>query len=119
MIEGTVEDGIPLIALKLGGRFLSMIVDSGFNGDLELPEHVRDVADPQFLTRTRSLLAGGQSIEEDLFLVGIEFDGRFVQAEATFADGDVGLIGTRLMRDHRLVIDFVDRTLQIERVEER
>jgi hypothetical protein len=37
-------------------------------------------------------------------------------AEATFVDGDSILVGTGMMRDYRLNIDFVARTVKLERV---
>ena len=59
------------------------------------------------LGRLTSALAGGQTIEEDVYLVDFPFDGRPVLAEATFVLGTEILVGTRLLREHRLKIDFV------------
>jgi predicted aspartyl protease len=85
LIEGTVDDdGVPLVILASGNQTQAMIVDTGFNGDLELPEILRETLKPEFLGRIRSLLAGDHSIEEDLFAVRISFDGRMIEAEATF-----------------------------------
>jgi hypothetical protein len=68
-----------------------------------------------FVGRARVALAGGQSIEEDVYLVDFPFDGRVVQAEATFVSGNRILLGTRLLREYSLQIDFVSRTVQLER----
>jgi predicted aspartyl protease len=45
---------------------LTAIIDTGFNGDLELPESLRISLKVRFVSRVTSLLAAGQSIEEDL-----------------------------------------------------
>ena len=42
MIEGIVsEDGVPVIELDVGGQRWQAIIDTGFNGELELPERLR------------------------------------------------------------------------------
>ena len=119
MIVGTVDnDGVPIVLLEIGDIKQAAIVDSGFNGDLELPDYLRTAVSPIFVNRARSVLAGGQSIEEDVFTVIIPFDGRMVEAEATFSPDLLGAIGTRLLRDYRLVIDFVEKTVILSRADE-
>lgn len=105
------DDGIPIVLLAIGDMNQAMIFDTGFNGDLELPEAIRSAVNPRFMGRFRSLLAGGQSVDEDLFAVTIPFDGRIIEAQATFSPQLLGLIGTNLLRDYRLEIDFVEKTL--------
>jgi hypothetical protein len=62
-----------------------------------------------------SALAGGQVIEEDAFLVDFPFDGISVLATATFVNGSQILIGTNLLREYRLQIRFVHKTVELER----
>lgn len=62
-----------------------------------------------------STLANGVTLTQDLFQIDFLFDGEALLAYATFSDTDEILIGTRLMRHHRLEIDFPARTLRIER----
>ena len=117
MIEGTVTDeGVPLIELELGGRRWETIVDTGFNGDLELPVELQDILPTRLLGQVISTLAGGQSIEEDAYRIEMEFDGESVRPEVTFAPETQILLGTRLLRSHYLEINFLDRTVLIRRV---
>ena len=58
-------------------------MDTGFNGDLELPEELQDLFDARFVGRVTSSLAGGQTIEEDVYLIDFPFDDRNLQAEVT------------------------------------
>lgn len=116
MIAGEVtEYGIPTVDVLVGGRFWRAIVDTGFNGELELPELLRQHVDARFVVRAESLLAANQRIEEDVFLVVFPFDGRTVLAQATFVDGEDILIGTGMLRDYRLSIDFPVQTVALER----
>ena len=65
--------------------------------------------------RVRSRLANGQYVEEDNYTLQFSFDGEAVRAHATFATVREILVGTRLLRRHRLQIDFVRRSLLLEK----
>ncbi|MSP41397.1 MAG: hypothetical protein EXR70_23160 [Deltaproteobacteria bacterium] len=116
MIPGVVSvQGLPTIILAIAGRDWPATIDTGFNGDLELPDALREPLDAHFVGRATAALAGGQSVEEDPYLVDFPFDGRIVQAEATFVTGSGILIGTRLLREYSLRINFISRTVELER----
>jgi len=117
VIQGHVtEEVIPIIMLPITTETWPAVIDTGFNGDLELPVQLRALVNPRFLLRERSFLAGGQTIVEDVFLVDFPFDGQMIAAEATFAPGGEILIGTHFLRQYRLTIDFVARTVILGRV---
>jgi predicted aspartyl protease len=116
VITGTVtDDGSPIVRLPVAGRDWPAVVDSGFNGDLELPEAFGRHVNARYLGPQRASLASGQEVVEELFNVDFPFDGRTVLAEASFVPGDTILLGTRLLRQYRLVIDFPARTVTLER----
>jgi predicted aspartyl protease len=116
MIAGQVtDDGQPTIRMTVAGRSWIAVVDSGFNGDLELPEVLRAHLNIRFRGREPWLLASGQSIEEDIYSVEFPFDGQTVYAEASFVSGDTILVGTGMLSSYRLTIDFPARTVLLER----
>ena len=85
MIHGTVSaDGVPTITLSIASQDWTATIDTGFNGDLELPEALRNSLNARYVGQVTSALAGGQMIEEDVYLIDFPFDGRVIQAEATF-----------------------------------
>ena len=115
MIRGTVTAaGVPTIVLTIAGRDWPATIDTGFNGDLELPESLRNFLNARYLGRVTATLAGGQSVEEDVFVVDFPFDGAVTQAEATFVTGSQLLIGTHLLRQYALRIDFVRGIVELE-----
>ena len=117
MIDGIVtDDGVPAIDVQVGNQRWQAIIDTGFNGELELPERLRSHVNSQFVGRLTSLLAANQQIEEDVFLVDFPFDGQTVRAQATFVDGGEILIGTCMLEDYQLRIDFPARTVAIDKV---
>ncbi len=117
MIEGQInEHGTPLIPLRLADQDWLAIVDTGFNGGLELPAALADVLNAESFGKVESRLAAGIVVSEEVFLVELDFDGRREFTPATFAAVRHVLIGTRLMRRHRLELDFPARTVRLERV---
>jgi hypothetical protein len=117
MIVGRVtEDRVPTIQLPVAGNEWPAVIDTGFNGDLELPESLRPFPNARFRSRQPWLLAGGQSIEEDSYSVDFPFEGQTIFAEATFVPGGTILLGTHFIRRYRLTIDFVAQTVLLDRV---
>ena len=117
MITGSVsEDGVPLLAISVADHEWRATIDTGFNGDLELPEPLRPFVNPRFVGRTRFLLGAGQTAVEDTFLVNFTLDGETVLAEATFTLANEILIGTGMLRRHQLEIHFPNRTVFLRRV---
>ena len=116
MIAGSVtDDGVPTIEVRVGDQLWQGTIDTGFNGQLELPEQLRGHVNAQLVGRTTSLLAANRRIEEDLYLVDFPFDGRIFRAQATFSDSATLLIGTGLLTEYRLGIDFPARTVTLDR----
>ena len=117
MLTGTVtDDGIPIIQLFMAGQTWPAIIDTGFNGDLELPDSLRTAVNAQLIGRVSSLLGGAQQVEEDIYLVDFPFDGQVIRAEAAFVPGREILLGTQLLRLYRLEIHFPARTVVLEAV---
>ncbi len=116
MILGSVSaDGVPTITLSIAGRDWPAVIDTGFNGDVELPDSLRSLLNARYVGRVTSALAGGQTIEEDVYLVEFPFDGHIVQAEATFVPDSQILVGTHLLQNYSLHIDFVRKLVRLER----
>ena len=66
-MTGTVTDnGVLVIMLQVANQTWPGIIDTGFNGDLELPDGLRSSVNARFIGRVSSLLASGQSTEEDV-----------------------------------------------------
>jgi predicted aspartyl protease len=109
------DDGVPGVSITVADQVWRATIDTGFNGDLELPEALRPFVISRFVGRTRFLLAAGQSAVEDTFLVNFPFDGETILAEATFTSATEILIGTGMLRQYQLGINFPNRTVSLEK----
>lgn len=116
MIEGEVDSrGVPVVWLPVAGGDWRAVIDTGFNGDLELPYALDTAVNPRFAGHCRSFLAGEQEIEEDQYLVRFPFDGAVVNALATFVQGDTILVGTHMLLEYLLEINFLTGTVKLSR----
>ena len=76
MISGSVSrEGVPIITVQIAQQIVQAIVDTGFNGDVELPESLMGDIDALPIGVVHSYLAGGRVVEEDCYLVSMSFDG--------------------------------------------
>jgi len=116
MTGETDETGTPIIRLSIADQEWIATIDTGFNGDLELPEQLADVFTAEYAGESSTTVGGGVVIEEELYDIVFPFDGTTVKAWAEFASTDGILIGTGLLRDYRLEINFVTGTVLLERV---
>ena len=117
MIQGYVNSqGVPMIDVQIQGTSWIAVIDTGFNGDLEMPEVLFQVVPSIFIGSVGVQLGGGQYVEEDTYFIDFPFDGEIIQAEATFAVTNEILIGTKLLRNYRLEIDFVAKTVLLEKL---
>jgi len=117
MITGIVtDDGTPIIEIQIAGQTWTAIIDTGFNSFLELPDALRPMLHPRFLWEALYYLAAGQTVVQELYEVQFPFDGVLMKAEATFVAGNDILLGTAMLRHHRLEINFPSRSVLIERV---
>jgi predicted aspartyl protease len=116
-MTGEVDDtGSPILRLIVAGREWLATIDTGFNGDLELPDELAQHFAIEYAGESKTTLAGGQVIEEKLYSLYFPFDDEIMSVEVAFAPTDQILIGTHLLRDYRLEINFVTRTVLLERV---
>jgi predicted aspartyl protease len=108
--------GTPVLRMTIGGREWIAVIDTGFDGELELPAALATEFGNTRVGQSQTTLGGGTVIMEDLFEVVFPFDGEMVQAQAAFALVDEILIGTGLLLNYRLHVNFVERTVVLERV---
>jgi len=114
-MKGVIADGCPVTELKIAGKVWKTIIDTGFNSDLELPIELFDIVAIRFRHEGESMLAGDVTIVQEFYEVQIPFDGEMVHAIASFVEGNTILLGTGLLMQYVLHIDFPDGTVSLER----
>lgn len=108
--------GTPILRLEIDRREWIAVIDTGFDGELELPNELADYFAAESVGQTETTLGGGRVVEEELFQIEFPFDGNVVIAEACFSPFEEILIGTALILNYKLEINFVLRTVQLDRI---
>lgn len=86
---------------------IKCVVDTGFEGFLTLPPAAVAQLQLAYLTNLNANLADNSSIQTDVYLATISWNG--VERDIpVLAMGRRPLIGTALLRDYHLGIDFCD-----------
>ncbi|RMH68864.1 MAG: hypothetical protein D6675_14620 [Gemmatimonadetes bacterium] len=108
----------PKIKLNVDGRRTSLsvvaLIDTEFNGDLCLPVEVAVQLGLEPVQVVEVEKADG-SIENTLVFSGfVEWFGESREVDILLTDAPESLIGTRLLEQTRMTIDFVEKMVMIE-----
>ena len=121
MIIGFVnESDEPVVEVKLDlgkeKRLVNAVIDTGFNGYISVPRKLIDESDWNFLGIEEYELASGELMRERVFLGRIEIGTEKLVAFILSSNSSDALIGTKLLKNRVLTINFADKTLKIEKV---
>jgi len=119
MLVGNVDEHdepVVEITLNLKGEKIhpSAIVDTGFNGYLSVPREMVERSNWEFLGFEDYELANGELALEEVFWGKIVFGGEPKEVYTLATDSSDILIGTKLLKDKVLWIDFPKGVLRIE-----
>ena len=89
-------------------------IDTAFNGGLVIPrQHVERLGLKQAST-SQAFLADGRSVDVETFLCHIEWFGGLYRTQAVSSEGEYALLGTLLLADRKLTIDYRKKTVALE-----
>jgi clan AA aspartic protease len=123
MIEGIIrEAGTPILVLKVMGKgggevTVEGILDTGFDGFLCLPIPLAVSLGLELIDVTRTELADGTVVEDELVFAGrAEWDGTVMDIDILLTrSGDV-LIGTAFLKEQVVQLDYKAKKARIERI---
>lgn len=123
MIEGVIrEAGTPILVLKVMGKgggevTVEGILDTGFDGFLCLPIPLAVSLGLELIDVTRTELADGTVVEDELVFAGrAEWDGTVMDIDILLTrSGDV-LIGTAFLKEQVVQLDYKAKKARIERI---
>ena len=118
MIKGHVNPyGEPLVEISLilkeGQKKMDAVVDTGFNGMISVPHSWISKSDWIFVGYEEYEIATGETVRQKVFIGDINFDGRPMKAYVLASSAKDILIGTKLLGDNILEIDFPRKSVEI------
>lgn len=96
---------------------LQALVDTGFDGWVCLPLGVAIQLGLELRSVQIAELADGTEIEQLVFAGEIFFDDKWRAADTTLTGSRDAMVGTAMLLDSILTVDFVDRTVEVVRKE--
>ena len=96
---------------------ITAIIDTGFQGDLLLPISQAKTLGLVLSGYAPAILADGSRTSQMVFAGSVRFLGKIRQAEIFVADTDAALVGTELLSDCQLVVDFPNQKVSLFRSE--
>ncbi len=118
MIQAYFDDlGNPKVKIAVGGSRMQVeveaLIDTGFNAYIILPSLIATRLGLELTSVTWVELADGSVIRNSVFSGHTTFGGQSQEVEIMMTDSDEALIGTALLSNYKLTIDFVNRTVEI------
>ena len=108
------ESALIFVKLATGGT-IKCVVDTGFNGELFLPLSLAEVLELQIAGEQEFEVAGGSILPAFISLIEIDWLGHNRIAEVILNEGADQLLGTSLLKGTRLTIDYIHRSVEIEK----
>lgn len=122
MIEGTIRGtGTPLLALQVIGKggvgiTVEGVLDTGFDGFLCLPVPLAVSLGLELIDVTRTELADGTVVEDELVFAGqAEWDGVVMDVDILLTRSADVLIGTAFLKEYLIQLDYKAKTVRIEK----
>ena len=89
-------------------------VDTAFNGSLVVPRTVADKIGLVVESTAEAVLADGHTVELETFGCTINWLGETYDTQIVTNESEYGLIGTALLVDRKITIDYKAKTVSIE-----
>lgn len=109
------SDKRPLIGIDVDGHPVEAVIDTGFDGGIQLPNAFFPLLNPTPVGREPFLYPNGVIEWLPTYRLRVVVDGSEVETALIFSPNDEVLIGTELLQHFRLTIDYPAGTVELSR----
>jgi len=93
---------------------MTVWIDTAFNGGLVIPRQDVERLGLKQASTTQAILADGRSVDLETFTCHLEWFGDVYQTQVVSNDGGFPLLGTLLLADRKLTIDYKTKTVVLD-----
>jgi len=93
---------------------LTVWIDTAFNGGLAIPHHTIERLGFKKSSTTQAVLADGQTVDLETFTCYLKWFGNVYRTQAVASDGEFPLLGTMLLVNRQLAIDYKAKTVVLD-----
>lgn len=106
----------PIVEIAVSGSektaTLPALIDTGFDGYLSLPLTAALPLGLKLILRSTVTLADGSTKDELLFEAKVKLGRKWQEAEVLINQGSLALLGTKLLEDSKLLLDFPNKRIR-------
>ncbi|MBI2676048.1 MAG: clan AA aspartic protease [Candidatus Aenigmarchaeota archaeon] len=114
-IEGSFDESFsPHIEIPISGKKISVVVDTGFNGELMLPRLMLEGLGFKYSMKSEAELADGSIVETTIYSGKISWFGRERIVQAVATESEDGLMGTEMLFGLTLFMDLDENRVVLE-----
>ena len=106
--------GLPFVALPLGSREIDAIVDTGFNGQLMLPQSIIEELQLKEVGASCYIMADGSSSDAKVYSTTLLWFNQMREVLVVSSDSDLALVGMELLHDAIVTICVAKNILSME-----
>ena len=120
-VKGIVDESQrALIEVVVGGakdvekKAISVWIDTAFNGGLVIPRHLIETLGLKKSSTTQAVLADGSTVEVETYTCYLEWFGDVYRTQVVANQGEFPLLGTMLLTDRQLAIDYKAKSVTLD-----
>jgi len=106
--------GLPFVTISIGNREIDVLIDTGFNGALSLPDSVMEGITLLKMGPTEYVMADGTISSSDMYAAEIMWLGKVREVEIISSTSDIPLIGMDLLQYAKTTLYPSKNILSIE-----
>ena len=89
-------------------------IDTAFDGHLVFPRSLIEELGLETLVETEAILADGRKVTLETYICYLDWFGDVIPLQVIANDGKLPLLGTGLLENHVLRIDYINNRLTVE-----
>ena len=120
-MKGRVDDSLRALLDVNVGRTeseqtsaITVWIDTAFDGFLVFPRALIEALGLHQEALAEAILADGSHVTLESYICHVDWFGEVVAAQVIANEGKLPLLGTELLANRRLIVDYANRTLSID-----
>lgn len=114
-MKGFFRYGNPIVEIFIEGKKIDMLLDTGFNGYIMLPQTIIKELNLEQIGISDYLTASGEEVISKIYKGKIDFFDKQVEVTILSTDSDFSLAGMELFHECRIIIERYKNIIEIIR----
>lgn len=112
-MKGFFRYGSPIIRLVIKSEVIELLLDTGFNGHLMLPQNLIDKLELEQIGISDYITASGEKKLTNVYKAELEFFDEGVEVPLLSTDADFSLAGMELFHECKVIIERHSGSLEV------